>query len=94
MANLEVANTIWYQISIATKMACGARRPRGAEQGLTFQVGNGRRHLWVSVTLEPSDTYTVKLTQIVPNGALKELEVHEDIYAEDLSEVVYHAVNK
>ncbi len=91
---MTVANTIWRQIGIQTKMACGAREPMGDANSLTFRVTikPNQRHKIV-VTLDPSDTYTVKLYS-VRNGEVKVVEEADDIYCEVLSEVIYRMCNK
>jgi len=94
--DMEVAKTIWSQISTSTKMACGARNVTGYENGLVFQVGASRAHLKISVEYNyGGDDYTVKLIKYNPRTfESKELEVYEGIYNDNLSEVIYHAVNK
>lgn len=95
---MDEADIIWSQISRSTKMACGARNPtKGKDNNrpyLLFQVTikPGVKN-FVKVTLDPSDTYTVKLLQY--RGVnVKEIESHEDIYNDNLSEVIYRMCNK
>jgi hypothetical protein len=91
-----IATTIWNQISMSTKMACGARKPIGDDKNrqLMFQVG-GRTFRKIVVTLTPADLYDVKLIKIKRNTieAITE-ESHEGIFADQLSEIIYHMVNK
>ena len=88
------ASITWRQISVATKMACGARAPVAygvGDVGLCFKVGGRMR--WVEVELDPSDTYTCRLVRM--SGATRHVtEEHTDIYCDVLSECVYHMVNK
>jgi len=90
---MTVANTIWQQISVATKMACGARQPVASEWGLTFKVGGLLRY--VMVDLDDDDTYSVRHVK-VNRSTYKQtvLESDSGVYADALSEVVYHMVNK
>lgn len=96
---MDEADIIWSQITRSTKMACGARNATKGTDGnnrpyLIFQVTiKPSTKNFVKVTLDPSDTYTVKLLQC--RGAnVKEVESHEDIYNDNLSEVIYHMCNK
>jgi hypothetical protein len=85
----SVATVIWGQLPIMTKMACGAREPIAiSDHALSFKVGaKGER---IVVRLDPSDTYTVQRL----GRAAKVKEETSDVYAEDLSDIVYHMVNK
>lgn len=92
------AQVIWQQISTSTKMACGAREPRvdvdGTRPYLYFRVTirSGVRHV-IQVWLEPSDTYTVKLLG-QRKFDVKTEEEADDIYCDNLSEVIYRMCNK
>jgi hypothetical protein len=92
------AQVIWQQISVGTKMACGAREARvdvdGTRPYLYFRVTirSGVRHT-IQVWLEPSDTYTVKLLAM-RGFDIKTEEEAEDIYCDNLSEVIYRMCNK
>lgn len=95
---IEQAKVIWQQISVNTKMACGAREAfvdvDNGKPYLCFKVTikPGTRHA-VKVWLEPSDTYTVVL--IAQRGLnVKEQERKDDIYCDNLSEIIYHMCNK
>lgn len=92
------AKVIWSQISVSTKMACGAREALydvdKDKPYLTFRVtiSAGVRHQ-IQVWLEPSDTYTVVL--LAQRGFnVKEADRKEDIYADNLSDIIYHMCNK
>jgi hypothetical protein len=89
MTDLTVANTIWQQIDLNTKMAVGARSPLGDDNSLTFGVLSGKRS-FVKVTLEPSDTYTVEFIKVgnAPNYK-KTLVTRDDVYCDNLASVIY-----
>ena len=85
---------IWQQISIGTKMACGARKAVAGEGYLHFNVG-GSHSEKIVVKLNVWDTYDVELVKCSRKSAdHKVLESHEGIYCDQLSEVIYHMVNK
>jgi hypothetical protein len=92
------AKVIWDQISRGTKMACGARDARADVDGtrpyLYFRVTirAGVRHT-IQVWLEPSDTYTVKLLG-QRKFDVKEEESADDVYCDNLSDVIYRMCNK
>ena len=97
MKNQE-ATTIWQQISTGTKMACGAREPSAGTDNnrpyLCFKVTitKGVSHR-IQVWLEPNDTYTVALLA-QRKFVVKEVERAEDIYCDNLSEIIYRMCNK
>ncbi len=85
------ATTIWRQISVGVRMRLGARQPVGDEVlgYLHFRVGPSRGHpIKVTIQLEPSDTYTVKLVQCPPQGEPVVLEGASDIYCDQLDELL------
>jgi hypothetical protein len=83
---------IWEQIPLATKMACGAREPFIIDCGIEFRAG---RSLRISVVLEPSDTYKVEAYRIKRGSYEKViLESIEQVYVDNLGEVIYRMVNK
>lgn len=92
--DLTVANIIWQQISLSTKMACGVRNTVGDEKslGFTVTIKSNQCHK-VVVTLDPCDTYTVALFRIKGTSAVV-VEEHEDVYNDMLSEVIYRMCNK
>lgn len=89
------ANTTWRQIGLMTKMACGAREAKydSENDALIFKVGGGARCAYVKITLNASDYYDLVMYRIRANK-VTELESHTDIDCVQLSEVVYHMVNK
>jgi len=97
---IAVAETIRHQIGMQTLMACGAREYRCGWSSedyphLTMRVGDGKRGLWVRVTLMPSDTYTVELFKMMRvQHVLKQIEEFEDVYCDMLSNIIYRMVNK
>lgn len=102
----EMGRTCWGQISISTKMACGAREAQtysGGEYCLVFRVslgrGRGRGPHKICVHYNGGlDLYEVKLLGIVKDRdgfiSVKALEEAEMVYAEDLSEIIYRMCNK
>lgn len=88
------AHTAWSQIPMMTKMATGARHAIAARNHLQMTVG--KRGLRVFVTLTPNDTYTVYLVSTLgrTGDGLKIKEVTDDIYCDQLGEVIYAMVNK
>ena len=88
---------IWGQISMATKMAVGAREVAVDDKKgyLHFRVtkkhGDFRK---IIVQLTPMDTYDVKLVKI-KRGSYETITEYEatDIYAESLSEIIYDMVH-
>ena len=88
-----IAATIWRQISVGTKMACGAREALAINRGLLFTVGRAMTR--VRVLLTPADLYEVSLIKLKRGtGEARIVEARDDKYAEDLSETIYHMVNK
>jgi hypothetical protein len=88
-----VAETARAQIGTMNLMACGAREFSYDSDGtLKFKVGGRMR--WVTVALDPSDTYTVKLVRVTRNYDLVTVEEHSGVYCDQLGETVYRAVNK
>ena len=102
----SVASEIWRQISRSTKMACGAREPIATDDRtlrIKVTIKRGVSHV-IYVTLDASDTYTVKLVTWRQPSLAKRLEGAEtvvktveelsDIYNDNLSEVIYRMCNK
>lgn len=97
----QIASTIYSQINLNTKLACGIRNLQCGKTHdnlpyLQMRVGDGRKWLYIRVCYMPSDTYTVELCKVNgrPNFNVIQLEEAEDVYCEQLSEVIYHMVNK
>ena len=92
--NRTIANTIWKQIPISTKMACGARNPTIEKRALIFTVGRGSSHR-IRVSLNALDYYDVALLRIKRGGkGIITEEKKENIDDVNLGEVIYHMVNK
>ena len=92
---MTVAEITWSQISRDTKWACGARNPVQDGNTLFFQVTitRNRKHK-VYVTLDPSDTYTVKLISYTGLDDVKVEKEASDIYCDQLSELIYDWCNR
>jgi hypothetical protein len=92
----EVAKFIRQQIGIPTLMACGAREFKFLEdglQGITFKVGSGRKRLYMIVFLTSNDDYSIELRRTCKNGEVIE-EKAMGVYCDQLSQIIYHMVNK
>lgn len=98
----DFARTIWLQISLATKMACGARDAaagsddQGNRAKLTFRVtiSRGQFHKIV-VRYTHADLYDVELWHIArKTHECTMIESSDGIYADMLSEVIYRFCNK
>ena len=87
------AQTAWNQISIGTKMACGARNAMSGDDHLTFQV-ESKPHRYIEIKL-CCDLYSVRYFRLKRSTYEHiEIESAEGIYADMLSDVIYHMVNK
>jgi hypothetical protein len=96
MTNQEIANTIWHQITVDTKMACGARQAEATKNGLRFVSGGGSPKKWITVTLTPADEYDVKYVRSGTSRNSYEptvLAKVEGIYVDQLNEIIYDMVN-
>lgn len=93
---MSVASTIWSQISIGAKMACGARDLVSSENGLRFRVGGDRgNQKWIIVNLTLQDSYDVELAEYSARKLeMRTLEKFKDVYAEELSALIYSMTNK
>ena len=95
-ATKSADTTIWDQISTSTKMACGARVAMADGNAyLHFQVGSSRPVRKIIIRLNGLDLYDIELVKI--NNRTFETAVEQTIssvYAEDLSNVIYHMVNR
>lgn len=91
--NNTIGQTIWQQITLGTKMACGARDAVTIENGVMFTVLRSRATK-IQVTLDPSDTYTVKFIKITKKFNAVTIEEKSDVYVDMLNEVVYRMCNK
>lgn len=88
---MSVANTIWGQISVDVKMSCGARDLVASEKGLKFRVGADRGNKkWVLVNLTQRDSYDVEYVEYNARKLeLKTVEKCSDVYAQELSALIY-----
>lgn len=92
MSNVEIANAILDQISFWTKAACGFREMVAVERGLRVKVLRGH---FLTVTLNGRDLYDVVHTR-KKRGKYEwvTVESKSDIYCDQLSDVIYHMLNK
>lgn len=96
---MQIAKTIYSQIGLTTKLACGIRETYcGNTEGedypyLRMRVGNGSYRQFIKVIYMQDDTYVVELLKMTKDGWVQ-LEEAEDVYCDQLSEVIYHMVNK
>lgn len=86
-----IGKTVWSQISINTKMACGMREPIAIENGLLVTVLS--RCKKIRITLNSMDTYDIDFIQVISNKP-KTIESKKDIYCDQLSEILYKICNK
>jgi hypothetical protein len=98
-AYMKIANTIWQQIPVMTKMSIGARTPVGTETGLHFNVLRGQQTKVVIKYDAGADLYDVELIKIriKDKGAtvdIKTLGSHSGIYADQLGETLYTLTHK
>jgi hypothetical protein len=87
------ATIIWQQVPAGVRMSLGARQPVGDENKgyLQFTVGPSKGEVVFKVTirLEPSDTYTVKLIRCdLRTGEAADLESASDVYCDQLGELL------
>lgn len=93
--DINQVNIAWSQISIHTKMACGAREPRCSSDGrLSFRVER-RPMRFIEVSLTADDLYNVEYLRIKRGSYTRvSIESVEGVFCEDLSEAIYRLVNK
>lgn len=90
----QQVNTTWQQIPVMTKMACGAREARVSSGKLQFKVG-GKPMRYIEVSLNGRDLYDIVHFRVKRNDYSRvELEMANDVFAEDMGETIYHMVNK
>lgn len=90
-ARLEVAQTIADQIGRPTLAMLGAHRLCGGPTSLSFRIGRNSKGIKaVIVTLDPSDTYTVRFVGQRDWPSCEVFTVSEVswIYCDQLSEVI------
>lgn len=85
-----IADTIWQQIKLTTKMAVGARDPMSVrDNSLHFTVGRGNK-LMITYGYG-TDDYKVGLYK---RGSLQPSKEVDSVYADNLNDVVYRLVNE
>jgi hypothetical protein len=87
-----IPQTIYSQISISTKMSVGARKPIGGSNYLIFDVLTGSQHK-VKITLNSLDLYDVQRLRIRKHEVIVVEELN-NVYADQLNDVIYGFVNK
>ena len=88
---MNVAAIIRSQIGNWTMARVGARDLLSSDTSLRFRISvEGKRgHFKVEITLNPSDTYTVKVYQLRKHGLdVRTLRSLESVYAGSLPELV------
>jgi hypothetical protein len=97
----QIADAIYSQISVSTRMACGVRNLICGKSSddlpyLQMRVGDANKWLYIRIYYMPSDTYNVELCKVKgkPSYDVVQLEEAEDVYCEQLSQIIYHMVNK
>lgn len=98
MTQEEISNhpgqIIWKQITVMTKMSCGAREAALIENGIRFKVG-GKPMRFVEVTLSADDTYKVNHFRLKRNDYSRiTVKNSEGVYVSELNETLYDAVNR
>jgi len=77
------------QIGVMNLMACGAREFKGDADSLTFRVGCRRAvKAYVTVTLEPSDTYKVERVELDRRWNRTVVDELDGVYCDNLGAVV------
>ena len=83
------ANITLQQIGTGNLMACGARDFVKSNDELMFRVGSGRKLAKIVITLDPSDTYTVRYVEVSRKDfRITKEEVVSDVFCDMLGEVV------
>ena len=93
---MKAGNTTWKQLTIMTKMACGAHKPvlfGDDGEHLRFKVG-GKRMTYLEVELAPTDTYTARLVRWTKKYERVVMEEVTGVYVDCLNETVYGLCNK
>lgn len=85
--SMQVALTIRKQVGIWAFAEVGARGFLYDENSLYFDCKPKSRIVRVKITLNPSDTYTVRVLNKRTGDTLYEIE---DVYADTLSEIILH----
>lgn len=93
--NVEIANTILAQLGGGKAlMLMGAQRPVAIDNGVQIKIGRNPKGInTLRITLDPSDTYTVRVSRCAINRTtytVKETSVRsmDDVYADSLMDVV------
>jgi len=92
---MNAGQIIWSQITVGTKMACGARQAVAGEDGLHFVVGRSKLTKIVVKLDRALDLYDVEFVRF--NRRTYEMKVVESangVFVENLNETIYRMVNK
>ena len=86
MTNVEIANIILEQMGGGHKLnvMVGAQNFVATNKGLQFNFKGCRRTNKITISLDPSDTYTVQFWRITNRPVLHLVETYTDIYADNL----------
>ena len=92
VTNLDVAREIQAQIGNRAFVMMGARNFVGGPASLSFRVGSGARYKGqtinvVQITLDPSDTYTVRFYYMRGSDRTLRVEV-DDVYFDSLHDIL------
>lgn len=94
MPEPSVGQIIWQQITVPTKMACGAKNAVASDKDLWFSVTikRGVSHKIGVIYNKGADDYTVKLVRI--RGAkVTEEQVKPGVGVENLNDTIYRLCN-
>lgn len=96
MTDMTVANTIATQLGSRALYMIGAKNLHGDEKSMSMKVmRNSKRVTHITITLDPSDTYTVEFINCNTRRAemRQVLETVEGVYTEMLHEVIARGTN-
>ncbi|PNX50113.1 MAG: hypothetical protein BV458_13770 [Thermoplasmata archaeon M9B2D] len=88
---MAIGSIIYNQIGKSAFAMMGASNIMITKNGLQWKVGkNSKKVTHVTVTLEASDTYTVKFQKVgrSPSFKVTDIATAEDVYVENLHQVI------
>lgn len=88
---MKTGQIIHQQIGLQAFAMMGAKNIMLLENGLQWKVGrNQKKVTHITVTLDPSDTYTVKFQNVgrAPSFKIKDIAEVSDVYAENLRRII------
>ena len=83
MSNQEIAQTILAQLGGNKFQSMTGAKFSAIENGLAVSFKGSKKANMLSVTLDPSDTYTMKFGKL-SGTSFKEVSNHEDVYDDQL----------